>query len=823
MPRNRSTRRRSTIGLLIALVTVAAGLWGADSLLKRKRHPGLATLVRQLFTNYPAAFEVEPITLAIAVEEDDMDRLRRTVEEARARGVILPEGREEVPAVLRGPEGEFKARIRIKGKMTDHVKGDKWSFRVVAKKDGRFLGMRRFSLQHPGTRSYVNEWFFHRLCAGEDLIALKYGFIRVLLNGDDLGIYAYEEHFGPELLEHNARVKGPLFRFDPSLYWEHRLNERNKLRYDEPFAAYQAAAIDAFEGGALAKDPEALVRFEEAIALLEAFRRGELMASQVFDADKLALRHALLDLVGGHHSMDFSDVKFYYDPVAQRIEPVSYESFSAFPIRTLAGSHRYTGRHDPAADLHDQYFNDPQVFRRYVHHLERISRKSWLDSVFTALGPALDSARRIVHREFPWKDIDRDIFLRNQRTIRKLLDVPKGFHAHRQERSADTLLVMAVPIEGLPLEVRALVLPDGTTAPPIGEAIVPVRPRNVPGTPVELRFLVPAKVELRPQDELRIGYSVLGASVVKELEVFPQALLDPAELRPVWLSRAMDARSLPFIAAEVDTRTLHLLPGTWSIAQDVVVPEGWTLRGTSPLRIELRDGARIECRGAVHLVGLPDAPIAISVNGGGGIFLIDASEPNVMRHVRLVGEGSNGSALLTVHGGGMELEHVHLQNDSTGTLLQLVRSKARLKNVVLAGGRDQLVAAFSSVRSNGLESRRAGDDALVLRGGHAELRRVDVVHAQGSGIKAAAGAVVELDTPSIQARKRAVEVQEGAQVSVRGGRLASDDTGVHVHDRVAHRPPAVVRLHQVRIDALLPVKEGTGNTVERIGTKPTER
>jgi hypothetical protein len=127
------------------------------------------------------------------------------------------------------------------------------------------------------------------------------------------------------------------------------------------------------------------------------------------------------------------------------------------------------------------------------------------------------------------------------------------------------------------------------------------------------------------------------------------------------------------------------------------------------------------------------------------------------------------------------------------------------------------------VRSNGLESRRAGDDALVLRGGHAELRRVDVVHAQGSGIKAAAGAVVELDTPSIQARKRAVEVQEGAQVSVRGGRLASDDTGVHVHDRVAHRPPAVVRLHQVHIDALLPVKEGTGNTVERIGTKPTER
>jgi hypothetical protein len=98
-------------------------------------------------------------------------------------------------------------------------------------------------------------------------------------------------------------MKGPRFRFYPALYWQHRLNPMKGIQYEEAFAAYQAADMDAFGEGALEKDPQQLRLFEEALSLMFAFRSGQLPASAVFDVEASpAARHPRL--VGGHHSMD---------------------------------------------------------------------------------------------------------------------------------------------------------------------------------------------------------------------------------------------------------------------------------------------------------------------------------------------------------------------------------------------------------------------------------------------------------------------------------------------------------------------------------------
>ncbi len=317
--------------------------------------------------------------------------------------------------------------------MTDHVEGRKWSFRVVAKKSGGFLGMQRFSLQHPGTRNYLTDWFFHQLMKGEGIIALRYGFCKVKLNDEDLGVYAYEEHFGPELLENNGRLPGPIVRFDPGLFWLHRTQGLDgAAKVADAYGAYQAASLDAFGSDELAKDPQQRLYFEQAIALMQDFRTGRLKASDVFDVDRTGKRLAMLDLVGGHHSMDWSDVKFYFDPVAQRLEPISYESFSAGRITELAGAYKATGAFKESDELHTALFKDPAIFAAYVRHLERFSRKDWLDSAFAALKGPLDTASATLYGEFPYKELDRSIYYANQQAIHKLLDLPKGAHVYQQ-------------------------------------------------------------------------------------------------------------------------------------------------------------------------------------------------------------------------------------------------------------------------------------------------------------------------------------------------------------------------------------------------------
>lgn len=815
-------KKRVLGGLLFVLLLLGSAKL-VDGWLKERGHPGLARFIVQLWRNYPASFSVEPPVLHIQVEERDLAVLERTVEEARERGVILPEGRPYVPARVGIGVDTVKARLRIKGKMTDHVKGSKWSFRVQVRKDGGVMGMRRFSLQHPGTRNYLCEWLYHRMMKGEGVIALRYGFLRVHFNGEDLGVYAYEEHFGPELLAHNGRVEGPIFRFDPALYWQHRLNEMEGVRYDEPFAAYQAAALDPFGSKAMAKDPEALRLFEEASTLMDAFRHGRLPASEVFDVDRIARRHAILDLIGGHHSMDWSDVKFHYDPVLQRIEPVAYESFSAGRIRTLAGSGRYVGRFDPRQDLHDAYFNDEAIFRAYVHHLERVSRRSYLDSVFRVLGPALDTASAVLYREFPYKELDRSVYYHNQDIIRRLLDVPKGFHAYRQGVSGDTLLIMVVPVEKLPMEIHGLRLVDGTIVPPVAPSIVPVR-RGGPGSPLPLRFVVPDTALVAPRKNMAIEYGVLGASVRKALDVFPHGLYEELPLRPFSTRRAPDMGEHPFVGVDEARRTVFLRSGRWRVHKDLVIPAGYRVEAASPLELDLVEGARIISRSPIILRGSEEVPIRIhSSDGAGSGLLVNTKGRSEWRHVSLgpMGKAKEGmDASVVFQEGEVRMEHVTLFGDTGRTLLMLVRSKTSLRKCGLDGGRDQMVSAFSHTELMDTWASGAGDDAMVVRGGHLKLMDVRVRDAGGTGLKLRMGAWAEVHRGVLSAARHGASLDEGSVLTMEGGVLRSGEEEVVVKRADEFHGANSVDLNGVRPDGGgIAIRQGDGNVVIVDGRK----
>lgn len=813
--------RKKVLGIsLLLIVLLGAGMWIADGQLKKRNHPGLKRFVGQLWRNYPASFAVEPPTLDIRIDEGDMALMEGTVEEARERGVILPEGRVSVPAELSIGQDSFKAKIRIKGKMTDHVKGDKWSFRVESKKDGGMFGMQRFSLQHPGTRNYLCDWFYHRLMAGEDIIALRYGFLRVSLNGNDLGVYAYEEHFGPELLEHNGRTEGPLFRFDPALFWEHRLNEMRGVRYNEPFAAYQASAVDAYGSKATAKDPVARQQFEEAVSLMEAFRSGRLPASAVFDVERIAKQHALLDLIGGHHSMDWSDVKFYYDPQRQRIEPVSYESFSANRIRSLAGSGRFTGGGDGRQDLHDAYFNDELIFREYVRQLERMARISYLDSAFQALAPALDTASAILYREFPYKELDRSIYYHNQGIIRRLLDVPKGFHAYRQPNDQGSVVLAVVPIEALPIEVHGLRLRNGTLVPPQQPTIIPVRKSGRVGIPQNVRFAVPDSAAL--QEPLTVEYSVLGASVRKAVEVFPHSLLDDTSLAPYREQVAPDMRAHPFVLVDEEQRSVVLRPGRWVVDKDLFIPAGYRVEATAPLELDLRNGARIVSRSPLTLRGLEEEPIRIiSTDESGGSIMLETGGRSTWKHVHIGPLGYGPGSAITSIGGDVHWSHVAIVGSERRDVLLVQRGTATMKGLVITGGRDQVQLAYVDGKLEDVLLRGAGDDAIVVRGGALVLNDLLTHGTDGTGLKLLAGSELTGRGLTIGSKKEGVSVAEGSTAVVEGGKIKSKGVGLLVKNSSMRYGPSTVTFNKVEVlGEEGSVRVGQGNAVLLDGVEP---
>ncbi|MBV6403719.1 MAG: CotH kinase family protein [Flavobacteriales bacterium] len=788
--------KRWLAGAAVAVVLLAAAAWGAHRALVHRGHPGLAVFLRQWAVNYPASFAVEPPVIAIEVDEAELARLTDVVRLARERGVIMPDGNEPVEARFTVDGRTFKGRVRIKGKLSDHVQGEKWSFRVLARKDGGFLGMKRFSLQHPGTRNYLCDWFYHRLMAGEGLIALRYGFCRVLFNGEDLGVYAYEEHFEKELAENNGRAAGPLLRFDPGLFWQHRLNGMQGLPLEEAYAAYQAAELDAYGTNDLAADPQGRRLFEEAMALVDAFRRGDLPASAVFDADRTARRLALLDLIGGHHSMDWSDVKFHFDPVLKRLEPVSYESFSAFRIRELAGAYRFRRKVREQDELHTQLLSDPAIMAAYVHHLERYARPAYLDSAFTALKGPLDTASATLYREFPYKELDRSVYRANQRAIRALLDPPKHAHFHHGRRHGDTLEVVAVPIEALPVQVDSLCLADGRRAAPVGEALVLPRPRGGVGRPQVLRFVV-GDVTDSALAEATVRAGFLGGTRRKQAPLSPFRVYDLPALDLDALA-GPNVERFPFLVRDEARRTISFKPGRWSIAERMVLPAGYTVVALPPLRLEITAGAALVSRSPLRWTGTADMPIVVTSpdSSSRGVLVLEAGGRSELDHVRFEGLTRRQAdpqvrADLVLHRAPATITNT-VFSGTGAVLLAVSEGELQLRQSTFAGGADQLQAVHAAVRGADLRFLGAADDAVSVHGAGGHFTGLRVEGAAGLGLKATDLAQVQVEDLAMDRCGTGVDAREGASVSVRKGRITAG--------RVAHAGKDEVRYGPVRID-----------------------
>ena len=142
-------------------------------------------------------------------------------DEALKVGILQTTDDDLVPATVALNDGtKMDADIRLKGDWVDHLKGDKWSFRIQLKGDDQVMGFRQFSIQTPETRNYLYEWAFHQNLIEENILTTRYHFVNVLLNGKLLGIYGIEEHFTGELIESQGRRQGVIIRFDEENLWD---------------------------------------------------------------------------------------------------------------------------------------------------------------------------------------------------------------------------------------------------------------------------------------------------------------------------------------------------------------------------------------------------------------------------------------------------------------------------------------------------------------------------------------------------------------------------------------------------------------------------
>ena len=359
----------------------------------------------------------------ININEADFNIIKLYRAKALSQGVITDDLKKYVEASIDVEGKNIPVKLRLKGDWTDHLESNKWSFRIKVSGENSIYGMKTFSIQNPSTRSYMMEWFVHKICQSEDILTPRYKFIPVVLNGENMGVYALEEHFDKQLLEYNERREGPILKFDEAGVWEKNfLGKTEKKWIKSP--GFEASEITVFKKKRTFKNPALKNQFTIAQGLMNDYKQFKPGSSSYIDAKKVAKYFAIMDLANVSHGMVWHNQRWYFNPVKNVLEPIAYDCFMDYGISDdrqiiYANPNIYKMYGEKAVNI--MLFNNIELKHHYTNALRKYSDEAFLKNIFNQLNEEILAAEKLIQYEFPNYKLDKDFFIENAKKIREEL------------------------------------------------------------------------------------------------------------------------------------------------------------------------------------------------------------------------------------------------------------------------------------------------------------------------------------------------------------------------------------------------------------------
>lgn len=703
--------------------------------------------------NTIASWSAKPRKLTVDIKFEDWMKLAHQREIALDAGVLFSDGQEFVPAKLHLDGDKIDAKMRLKGDGVNHLVGEKWSFRVRTRGNDTFMGMTQFSMHQPETRNWMFEWLGQRLMRAEDVVALRYELVDVTINGKHLGIYAIEEHFEKRLVENNRRREGPLIRFNEDLMWHEIADQIRPFPDAEKSGTgdYLVAEAEGFQTSRILANPAMKELYLKGLGLLDAFRRGELTTSAAFDVPLLAKYFTLVDLLGAEHGSRWHNIRFYFNPVTSKLEPVSFDLFGGTPTKALSISGiSTTSAHNPLAtheaEFHHQLFADDVFTRAYLGELERVSKTEYLDAALAKLDDELQAALAVLYTEFPYYELRLDVLRRNQRYIESCIHPQQALHARLRAVEGGTLRIQLANAQALPLEVVGVERSTGEAYKPSAEPVLRPRRAGRPVDFVESRFSGPAEPESPPvgvEASYTLLYRVMGSNELRRAVVAPYDLPDLESRSADLLRKPSNIEQFRFLLVDESAKTIRIKSGTWEVKEDLVFPAGYTILAGPGTEIDLTQSATILSRSPLRWLGEEGSPVILrsSDHAGQGLTVLQAGGMSELHYVRFDGfsnparPGWKLTGAVTFYESPLTVTHGVFENNVSEDSLNTIRTTLHMSDSTFVGTqRDAFDADFCDVVMTDVRFVNIGNDGLDVSGSTVRLENVTVDGAKDKGL-----------------------------------------------------------------------------------------
>lgn len=695
--------------------------------------------------------------------------------------------------------------MRLKGDWVDHLHGEKWSYRVEVDGDETFLGLRRFSIQHPATRNYLFEWAYLEHLRGEDIPAPRYEFAHVWFNGRDLGIYAVEEHFSKELIESQRRRAGLIVKYDETTLWRQRThNAKRQGPYTDAFLfdpddgifdpnAF-TAPIDVFGGKKIAANPTLAAERDAAVGLLRGYSEGRLEASEVFDIERTGKFLAIVDLWSAEHQLDWHNLRFYYNPITGRLEPIGFDGEPPVQPAYLLLSPWWS------LDL----VKDPAVASVYVRELRRMITPAYLAGLEQRMGARYAALQSALVREFGLLPAPWTILTERARRIAIELAPVKGVIAISERppgAAADRVSirnVAALPVEiggvrvaGEQTEPALALLAAGQSGAVVRGEQVYLRPTSSSRAGAAAEYVSFASPPLGGRTEppaLEVLYRLAGdeAWSVETVAAYPAAMTRTVLPEGPTIEEILSQRD--YLIYDADARELVVRPGTWDVAGNLVLPAGVPLRLGAGTTLRFDAGAYLLATAPLRLAGTREEPVVLRprAESWGGVVVIRAGGESTWHEVEVRDTAGVNIAGLGLLGGVNFYESplaavdCRFLGSSAEDMLNAIRGRVHLLRVEIAGGASDAI------------------DGDFIDGEVTDSSFHDIV---GDAIDVSGSTLTVTRVAALRLGDKAISAGEGSTITL--FELAAEDVGIGIAAKDRSRVDAAgVRVRNARVAAL---------------------
>lgn len=606
---------------------------------------GQSYAVRDIKVDSVSAVEISSAfkNVIISIKENELKKVEQKRVEALRNGVLTSDDSDLVKAKISTENNiGLKSLIRLKGDWTDHLRDTlKWSYKIKLEGEETLFGMSKFSIQHPIVRGYAWEWLYQKTIKENDLIGLRYDFLNVELQiekkdtivSKQIGIMAFEESIDKILIENNKRREGVILSFDEGILWDDRKRQRDlqlpENTNDAEVRAVASASIRVFNENRILATPGLKKQFDAAKNMLHGLRTEKLKVSEVFDVDKLTMYVALSNLFGGHHGLIWHNLRIYYNPVTNKLEPAASDANAGYKIEKI--------RHYLFAE------NDPIYQEKLIEKLELVSSEKFVQDLYDRNYDELNALMLNLKTEFK-VNFDHSVLEHNSNLIKKEIYPATDLITHLSKQNAKVMVLDVENITNFPIVISNIQTEKGKVlSESISEQTIwpgEIKKVELPLKKAFLNAFISKKNkrgEFRyPKDltKINLSYNILGSSHRGYGKIIPYVEENNALVQQYKQSIAFNYESFDFVEEKEDNKTIILKSGSHVLAKNLRIPAGYTVIIEKGFHLDLKNNSSFYSYSPIIGKGSAEEPIKFnsSDSTGGGILISNADEKSILKH-----------------------------------------------------------------------------------------------------------------------------------------------------------------------------------------------